>query len=124
MPKKAYSLEVNLPSIDDFAKRYHQYGNFARGEGKFLFDRIVSPECFNNARVVTVELGLPAVAGIAKICYDLVEQRPDIEWTGFIKQYIGAVVCTLMEFNGFKKTGTKKSVPHPKFTKGEYYRHS
>jgi hypothetical protein len=121
MKSVTYSLEVKLPSIEEFSKRFPQYGNYARGEGNFLYERIVSPDCFNYARVATVELKLPAVAGIAEICYQLVKNKKNVEWTGFIKHYIGAVVCTLMEANGFNKTGQKKSVPHSDFTKGEFY---
>ncbi len=121
MKTKNYTLPVNLPSIDEFAVRFPQYGNFANNNGRFLYQRIVSPDCFNNARVATLELNLPAVAGIANICYQTVLEQATIEWRGFVKQFIGAVVCKLMEDNGFTKTGIKKSVPHSKFTKGEFY---
>lgn len=82
----------------------------------------MTPESFNNARVATLVFGLPAVAGIAEACWQAVQQQNDIEWRDFVKQYIGALVCTLMEANGFEKTGEKRAVPHPKFTKGEVYR--
>lgn len=124
MQTKTYSLPVNLPTVEEFAERFPQYGNFARNEGRFLFETIVSPESFNNAQVVTIGLNLPAVAGIAEICYQTVSNHDSIRWEerkGFLKQYIGAVVCKLMEVNGFEKTGVKKSVPHRNFTKGEVY---
>lgn len=117
-----FTLSVNLPSVEEFAEQYPQYGNYAKHDGNFLFKRIVTPDCYNNARVATLVFELPAVAGIAEICYQTVLENETIEWRGFVKQFIGAVVCKLMEDNGFKKTDTKKSVPHPKFTKGEFYK--
>jgi len=122
MKTENYSLTVNIPNVDEFGKRFPQYGNYARTDGKALFDRIMSPSCFINASVVTTELGLPAVSGIAELCYRLVKNNDSVEWRDFTKQFIGAVVCKLMEDNGFSKTGGKKSIPHEMFTKGEVYR--
>jgi hypothetical protein len=121
METKQFSLSVNLPTVDEFEERFPQYGNYARNEANFLFARIVSPDSFVFAKVAT-QLGLPAVSGIADICYKLVIENRTIEWRGFTKQFIGAVVCKLMEDNGYKKTGIKKSIPHPEFTKGEFYK--
>lgn len=116
------SFLVHLPSVDDFAERFPQYGNFARDEGMFLYEEIVTPEGYNNASVATLVFEFPAVAGVANLCYEAVLEENTIEWRGFVKQFIGAVVCSLMEANGFEKTGIKKSVRHPQFTKGEFYR--
>ena len=121
MERRSFTLDVQLPSIDEFADRFPQYGNFAKNEGRFLFEKLVSPECYIRARVAT-ELDLPAVAGIAKISYQVVREQSSLEWRGFLKQFIGAVVCSLMEANGFEKTGIKKSVSDPNFTKAEFYR--
>ena len=121
METKQYILSVNLPTVDEFEEKFPQYGSYARNEANFLFKRIISPESFINAKVAT-QLGLPAVAGIADCCYKLVTENETIEWRGFTKQFIGAVVCKLMVDNGFEKTGIKKSIPHPEFTKGEFYK--
>ncbi len=120
METRSFTLLVNLPTVDEFGERFPQYGNYARNEANFLFERIVTPESFIYAKVAT-QLKLPAVAGIADDCYKLVIENGTIEWRGFTKQFIGAVVCKLMEDNCFKKTEIKKSVPHPMFTKGEFY---
>ena len=121
MQVQPFQLSVNLPSVDDFAARYKQYWQFARGDGHFLFTLLVSPASFVRAQVATVDLDLPAVAGVAKTCYEAVQAQTGIEWSGFVKQFIGAVICCLMEANGFKKTGTKKAIPYHAFTKGEMY---
>jgi len=120
METKQFTLLVNLPTVDEFRERFPTYGNYASNEGSLLFKKIVSPESFIFAKVAT-QLQLPAVSGIAENCYKLVIENGTIEWRDYTKQFIGAVVCKLMEDNGYKKTGTKKSVSHPKFTKGEFY---
>ncbi|MEA3327609.1 MAG: hypothetical protein U9R53_09965 [Chloroflexota bacterium] len=122
METEIFTISVNLPTHEEFGERFPQYGKYASNEGRFLFERIVSPECFISARAATLDLQLPALAGIADICYQLVKDQGTLEWRGFIKQFIGAVVCKLMEDNGFEKTGRKRSVPHSNFTKGEVYR--
>jgi len=43
------------------------------------------------------------------------------ELTPFDKQFIGGVVCSLMEANGYQKTGTKRATPNKAFSKGEFY---
>ena len=116
------STQVNVPEVTDLAALYPQYAPFARADGKFLFDLIASPTGYINARVATEELALPAVAGIAKICYEAAQAQTVVPWNDFLKQYIGAVVSLLMQMNGFQKTRTKKAIPHPAFTKGEFYR--
>lgn len=122
MQVQSFELPVNLPSVDEFAAHYKQYGRFARGDGQFLFTLLVSPASYVRARVATADLNLPAVAGIAEMCYQAVQVQTSVEWSGFVKQFIGAIVCCLMEANGFQKTGTKKAIPHHAFTKGEMYR--
>lgn len=120
MKTSVFTLTVNIPTVDEFEERFPQYGNYARNEGNFLFDQIMSAESFINAKVAT-KLGLPAVSGIADECYKLVIETKPIEWRDFTKQFIGAVVCKLMEDNGFKKKNIKKSVQRENFTKGEVY---
>jgi hypothetical protein len=117
-----FVLSVHLPTMEEFAERFPQRARYARNEGEFLFSVVMTPESFNNARVATLVFHLPAVAGVAETCWQAVQQQNAIEWRDFVKQYIGALVCALMEANGFEKTGEKRAVPHQKFTKGELYR--
>lgn len=122
MEVQSLNLPVRLPSLEEFAARYRPYSRFAQNEGRFLFDLLISPASFNRAQVATVDLDLPAVAGVAKISYEAVQAQTVVEWNDYVKQYIGALICTLLEANGFQKTGVKKAIPHPRFTKGEMYR--
>jgi len=121
MKNNVFSLKVNIPSVQKFKEKYPQYGPFAQKDGSFIFDLIMSPSSFILARAATV-FGFPAVLGVAELSYQAVTQDGSREFNGFMKQYIGAIVCALMEANGYVKTDTKKSVHHNKFTKGEFYR--
>ena len=87
-----------------------------------MFDVVMSPTCYDYARAATLVFDLPAVAGVAKACTEAFSQQDKVEWRDFIKQYVGALVCALMEANGFEKTGEKRAIPYPGFTKGEVYR--
>ena len=120
METKQFTLLVNLTTVDEFRERFPAYGNYASNEGNLLFKKIVSPESFIFAKVAT-QLQLPAVSGIAGNCYKLVIENGTIKWRGHTKQFIGAVVCKLMEDNGFKKAEISKSVPHPKCNQGQFY---
>src|SRR5688572_11490019 len=99
--------------------KFPQYGPFARAEGASLWALLTTPEVFIKARVAT-ELGLPAVAGAAADCESHAKKQ-GYRLDGYRKQFIGAVICALMDANGFARTGTKRAVPHPAFTKGEVY---
>ena len=52
----------------------------------------------------------------------LFSKSENLKADSFTKQFIGSVICALMEANGYKKTGTKKSVPHELFSTGEFYK--
>lgn len=114
-----FSFSAFIPSLEDFGKRFPQYKPYAVGEGATLFKLLMRPESLNSA-IEATKLGLPAVAGIAEISVQEV-RRLGRTLTAFDRQFIGGVVCCLMEANGFKKTGTKKAIPHKSFSKGEFY---
>ena len=120
MQKQTFILEAQIPNQDDFEKRFPQYGPFAHNEGNFIFNAIMNPLSFFRAKVAT-EMNYPAVSGVAEICFHATTQQNVVPFNGFLKQYIGAIVCVLMEANGYSKTGKKKSIPHHAFTKGEFY---
>lgn len=111
-------LDVQIPELHEFQDKYPQYKNFALSqEGRALFKLLMTPESFVKAAVVTLTLGLPGVAGIAKECAEAVPSGI----TDTQKRFCGATVCALMEANGFSKTGKKRAIPHEAFTKGEVY---
>ena len=121
MKTQTYRKEVNLPEIDEFIEKYPRYTKFSAGEGRFLYDLIMQPEVLVSAQVVA-EFKLPSVLAVAEKCRLAIEENEgSVSLDSFTKQFIGAAVCVLMEANDYRKTGTKKSVPHPSFTIGEFY---
>jgi hypothetical protein len=122
MHTRNLTITANFPDLDEFENQYPQYGPFARGDGRFLYNLIMSIENFIRAQVFT-EFGYPAVTGVAECCFQAVSQNRRIRWSNFVKQFIGAVVCSLMEANHYQKTHKKKYVPHKAkvFSKGEVY---
>ena len=121
MQPQSYVLQVNVPSVEEFSAKYKQYGPLANGPGNFLFHVLVSPESFVRASIAT-ELGHPAIDGVAEMAFQEVAKKDDILWNDNLKRFCGAAVCCLMEANGYRKSGERKSVRHHAFTKGEFYR--
>lgn len=120
MKTQTLVIETNIPSVDDFAVQYRQYGPLARGDGKFLFDTLMSPECYVKIREATL-LGHPGVDGVADLVFETVHNQTTLSWDDNCKRFIGAMVACLAEANGLAKTGEKKSARKP-FSKGEFYR--
>ena len=116
-----FVVRVNVPEVDDVAAAAPQYATFARGDGRFLFDLVMRPESFLNARAVTLELGLPALAGVAEVLVRASDERPGFEFNSFAKQAVGSFLRVLMEANGFRKTDRRKAVPHPAFAKCQMF---
>ena len=120
MPTQSYTLQVNVPTVEEFSAKYKQYGPLAKGPANFLFELLVSPESFVRAKMAT-ELGHPAIYGVAEMAFREVEKKDDILWNDNLKRFCGAVTCCLLEANGYQKTGEKRSVRHHAFKKGEFF---
>ena len=110
-------LQVEVPTLADFGARYRQYGSRAAGVGKPLYDLVMCPETFVAAAVVTDRLGLPAVAAIAEEVSSLLGGAMQ----SIDKQFVGALICSLMLANGYVKTGRKRAIPQKGWSKGEVY---
>ncbi|MDA3924857.1 MAG: hypothetical protein PF904_09185 [Kiritimatiellae bacterium] len=115
-----HTTTIKIPSDCDFLKKYPRYTKIVQGHGRILFDLIMQPE---NALLAqhAARFKLPSVIAVADACKELAEREKSITLDPFTKQFIGAAICSLMETNGYRKTGTKKSVPHESFTVGEFY---
>jgi hypothetical protein len=121
MKSQEITYTIQLPDTDDFLAKYPRYTKLAKGDGKFLFKVIMQPEVFLQAQVLA-DFGSPSVLAVAELCRQAVEEKGGpVKLDSFTKQFIGAAICTLMEANGYQKSGTKKSVPHPSFSIGEFY---
>lgn len=122
MRSTTFQIEVQLPSREEFVAKYKPYGPWVNGPGKFLFDLLMTPENFLRARFAT-QLGMPAVSGVANLCsLAATEQGFQLKEDKFAKQAIGAMVCVLLEANGYEKSGESKAITHPAFTKGAVYK--
>jgi len=120
MKKKTYSKEISLPELKEFATAFPQFAGLANGEGRFLFDIVMKPETFIQAMVLT-EYGMPAVTSVAELCYNEAKKIKSFKFSARVKQFIGALVASLMAANGYVKTGRKKSIIHRAYTRGEFY---
>lgn len=121
MKTEVLKYEVEIPSFEDFGNQYPHYQNYALTVGNNIFVKIMSPESFYKGMVSTI-IGLPAVTGIAELISENIIPLKGTPNFNYTKQYIGALMCSLMEANGYSKTGIKKSIPHLLFTKGELYK--
>jgi len=115
-----YSKEIKIPELKEFTKTYPQFASLANGEGKFLFDIVMKPETFIQAMVLT-EYGMPAVTSVAELCFNEAKKRKGFKFSSRMKQFIGAMIASLMLANGYNKTGRKKSIIHRAYTRGEFY---
>jgi len=120
MKTKIYSKKINIPELKEFANTYPQFAGLAKGEEKFLFYIVMKPETFIQAMVLT-EYGMPAVTSVAEVCFNEAKKRRGFNFTGRVKQFIGAMIASLMTANGYNKTGRKKSIIHRAYTRGEFY---
>ena len=120
MKKKIYSREIFIPEIKEFASTYPQFAGLATGEGKFLFDIVMKPETFIQAMILT-EYNMPAVTSVADVCFNEAKKKKSFQFTGRVKQFIGAMITALMSANGYKKSGRKISIIHRAYTRGEFY---
>ena len=120
MKTKTYSKVIRIPDLKEFTVTYPQFAGVAKGEGKFLFNIVMKPETFIQAMVLT-EYGMPAVTSVADVCYNEAKKRRGFKFTSRVKQFIGAMIASLMIANGYNKTGRKKSIIHRAYTRGEFY---
>lgn len=115
MPLSNAQFPVIVPSKDEVAARFPQYAGLVNGEGDRLYRMVTTPENIVRAILATVVHGLPAVAGVA----DLVREEAQKLTSG--NRFVGALECCVMECNGFRKLGRKKSIPAEGYTRGEMY---
>ena len=123
MKKIQFTKTVQIPDLCDYEKRFPYHAVHASGGGKMLFEVIMQPESFIWAEAATI-LGRPAVAGIAsKIEASLPASGKKRDYA---KQFVGTLVCSLMEANGYTKAeingrDKKKAVGVAGFTVGQMY---
>ena len=120
MQEKNITLKVLCPSLKDFSAQYPQYASYANKEGKELFNLLTTPTMILKA-ISASQIGAVAVAGIAEDVVDFWKKSKGVAPSNYTKQFVGAIICTIMLCNNFRKSGKKKSVGHTAFSKGELY---
>jgi hypothetical protein len=123
MKAEKYIQTVQVPELIDFKDRFHRYAPYSQSVGSSLFAAVMTPEGFVAAEHATF-LNRPAVAGVVRIVNHLLP--PDGKDRDYAKQYVGALVCCLMEANDYEKVQTKgkdkkAAVGIPGFTVGQVY---
>lgn len=109
---------MNIPDPEAFVKKYRAYPQ-ATNEWRYLYDLVTTPAVLRKASALS-DMGYPAIAAVATDCQEAARQHGQ-PWSDTLKQYLGAVMAFFLEANGISKSGDKKAVPHPAFTKGEVY---
>ena len=105
--------------LESFTKRGRNYRHYARTARRWLLDVLASPAALELMRSAA-ELGLPAVAKIAEmVIREAALQGRTL--TNTDRQFVGAVVCFVMEENGYRKTGRRGIVFARPFTQGHIY---
>lgn len=117
--KKAFKAS----SLKDWPAKFRHFLSVVEENGE-LWALLNSEESFQKMRWATLDLNLPAVAGVVKQCAPYVKKAAPAKRKDWLKKAIGAMVCVVMENNEFETTGQKKAVPpvpERVFRVGEFY---
>ncbi len=115
------TITATVPDLNDLADGFPHYVRYAEADGKTIFATVCTPLAVELATSATRNK-LPAVAGVIELC-EREFKRKGMSWTwdNFSKQFLGGLVRVLMTESGYKTTGSKRSIPHPDFRRGEFY---
>jgi hypothetical protein len=113
----------NEANVVDFQAKYRNFAPLIHRTDLQLWTTLNSEAAYSHMRSATVCWGYPAVAGITFLIAPILEKvkAADID---YVKKGTGAMVCCIMEANGYQKTGVKKAVPpfpYRIFSRGEVY---
>jgi len=86
-----------------------------------LFALITNPDAINDALVISRRTGNSPITVYEPIIKEATENNQITSLSNHEKQFVGTVICTVMEMNGFKKTGRKQSFSNGLFKKAEIY---
>jgi hypothetical protein len=119
MNKIKFNKEINILSKNDFLEERPQFKATLDSQiGTKLFDFTIQKEIIMDLIYFSKLTNSPAVEGVVNslkaIGINSLENRE--------KQFFGALVCEILEVNGFEKTGKKSTVKSGIFTTGEVYR--
>jgi hypothetical protein len=118
MQKVDITKSINMITKEDFEQNRPQYKPTLYSEvGDKLFDIIVTPETILELIYFTKLTKSPAV----QVVVDKIKDSGLTKLEDREKQYIGVIVCEILENNGFCKSGKKSTVKGDIFSTGEVY---
>ena len=111
---------ITIPSLREFAKRNpHLRRYIASREGRWLFRLLMNQIALHGAEEATTR-SLPALAGVAeRIVHGAI--RSEINCTRHMRTCAGALICALLEANGYEISGGRRHVYHPLFVRAQMY---
>jgi hypothetical protein len=111
--------KINIISKDDFLQKRPQFVKSLESEmGSKLFDIATESEAVMELIYFSRLTSSPAVESmIDRLKLNSIESLQNRE-----KQFFGALVCDILESNGFEKSGKKSTVKGGIFSTGEIYR--
>lgn len=93
-----------------FEQKYRNFAPIMNRADLNLWSELNNEAAFSHMRSATECWDYPAVAGITKQVAPILDHLSKAE-QNHIKKAIGAMVCCIMEANGYIKTDIKRSVP-------------
>lgn len=121
MDRATFSLDVQIPSLNDFCALHPNLAAIASREGHPFFREIMTAGSFVACASVTDLLHLPAVAGVAARLEKVATERGK-PMTDQEKQFVGNVVADIMEANGYERTEKSGRVGVLPFNRGKIFR--
>jgi len=95
---------------ETFREKYRNFAPLLDRADLRLWDELNNEAAYSHMRSATECWEYPAVAGVTRLMAPLLVKVPEAE-LDYVKKGIGAMVCCIMESNGYCKTGIKRSVP-------------
>ncbi len=114
MATRTAQFKVNIPSLTDVGERFPQYAGIVREDGRDLYELLTEPRNVVRALLKAQE-GAAPVEGVARAAYEPASKLSSGN------RLVGAIVCCIVEANGFEKTGKKRSIPVDGYSRGEVY---
>jgi len=120
MPDVNVTRVVVQPTVSDHEARYPRSLCNTPQKAR-IFEILTTPEEINDALVTVRRTGNSPVTVYEPILRQAIENNDIQSLSHHEKQFVGTVICTVMELNGFSKVGKKQSFANGLFTKAELY---
>lgn len=115
--------DVRIPDGHEFAAKYNKYTTLQNSQlGNDIYAAMTESDSV-IAMMIASNLKLTAVDAIAEKVSQVVKRHgKDLKKEASVKQFIGALACSIMEANGYTIDRQQQNVKHPNFTVAKTYR--